>query len=109
MANIGGNISAMLQKKVTTKNTIGESISVWVDYKTIWGFLDLSSGESKRDTYNAKVQESTHLFIMDYEPLAITESESRLICNGKTYEITLIDDPMYLHKHIEIMLKYTGD
>ena len=109
MANIGGNVTATLQKKTTAKNSIGEVVSSWVDYKTVWGFLDLSGGDSSRNSYNAKIQESTHVFIMDYQDLDITEAEARLICNGKTYEITLIDDPMFLHRHIEIMLKYTGD
>lgn len=109
MANIGGNVSATLQKKTTAKNSIGESVPTWDDYKTLWGFLDLSGGESTRNSYNAKIQESTHVFIMDYQELDVTEAEARLICNGKTYEVTMIDDPMYLHEHIEIMLKYTGD
>lgn len=108
MENIGGNIYAMLQKKEITKNAIGESIDVWNDYKEIYGFLDLSSGSSTYGNYNAKIQESTHLFIMDYEELEINETNSRLICNNKIYEITLIDNPMNLNEHIEIYLKYVG-
>ena len=108
MENIGGNIYAMLQKKEITKNAIGESIDTWNDYKEIYGFLDLSSGSSTYGNYNAKIQESTHLFIMDYEELEINETNSRLICNDKVYEITLIDNPMNLNEHIEIYLKYVG-
>ena len=109
MAYIGGNTTATLQIKTITKNAIGESISTWVDYKNIKGFLDLISGNSNYANYNAKIKDSTDLFIMDYEPLDVTESNSRLLCNGKTYDITLIDDPMGLHKHLEIYLRYTGE
>lgn len=106
---IGGNKTAILQKKVTSKNQIGESISKWDDVQSLVGFLDLSSGSSQYDTYNAKIEESTHLFIMDYVPIKETETDTRLLIDGKPYEITLIDNPMGLNRHIEIFLKYTGE
>lgn len=106
---IGGNVNAILQKKVTSKNQIGESISKWEDVQSLFGFLDLSSGSSQYDTYNAKIEESTHLFIMDYVPIDEDEVNKRLLINGEPYEITLIDNPMGLNLHIEIFLKYTGE
>lgn len=109
MANIGGNITATLQKKTTIQNEIGENIDSWVDVQELKGFLDLSNGNSKYDTYNAKIKESTHLFIMDFVALQATEANGRLIVDGKVYEIKLIDDPMFLHEHLEIFLEYTGE
>lgn len=133
---IGGNIEAVIQLKTsTTKNQIGERIPQWEDVVKLKGFLDLSAGDSKYTTYNAKIQESTHIFICDYanivalgtewqwdeidflnsfintkseETIQIISENSRLIINGKTYDVMLIDDPMGLHKHLEIYLKYTG-
>ena len=109
MRSIGGNKQAVLQVKTTTQNTIGEDVETWRDYMTLTGFLDLASGESTVGDYNAKLQESTHVFICDYVAIDCEETESRLLVDGKAYEVTLIDDPMELHLQIEIYLSYTGD
>lgn len=116
---IGGNTTAVLQIRTTTRNAIGEAVQEWHDVPIImpgreepglWGFLDLSSGDSKYTTYNAKVQESTHIFISDYVALdaSIKAENSRVVVNGGRYDVMLIDDPMGLHKQLEIYLKYTG-
>jgi head-tail adaptor len=107
---IGGNTKAILQVSTTTKNEIGEKVQAWHDAVTIKGFLDLSSGDSKYTTYNAKIQESTHIFVADYVALdaSIKAENSRLLVNGGRYDVMLIDDPMGLHKQLEIYLKYTG-
>ena len=78
--------------------------------KPLKGFIDLSTGDSNRTTYNAKIQESTHVFISDYVLLdaSIKAENSRMVVNGERYDILLIDDPMELHKQLEIYLKYTG-
>lgn len=111
MKKIGGNITAFLQLKTgTVRNEIGEAVPQWTTLHTISGFLDLSSGDSRYSTYDAKIQESTHVFICDYLALdeRIKAENSRLILNGKTYDIMLIDDPMELHRQLEFYLKYTG-
>jgi len=107
---IGGNISAVIRTKdFNGKNEIGEDILSWTDKAKLFGFLDLSSGDSKRTVYSAKVQDSTHIFICDYYDLSgITAENSRFFCNGREYEILLIDDPMELHRHLEIYLKFAG-
>lgn len=108
---IGGNVTATIQTNTgTVKNSIGEIIDAWVDTQQITGFLDLSGGEAKYNTFNAKIQESTHVFIADYVPLAsgISAENSRMLIEGQRYDITMIDDPMGLHAHYEIFLKFTG-
>lgn len=107
---IGGNTIAILQVSTTTKNEIGEAVKAWTNVQSITGFLDLSGGDSKYNTYDAKIQESTHIFIADYVALdaSIKAENSRMIVNGGRYDVMLIDDPMGLHKHLEIYLKYTG-
>lgn len=108
---IGGNTTATIQVNTGEGyNAIGEQESTWTDVQTVTGWLDLSSGDSKYTTFNAKVQESTHIFITDYTALdaSITAENSRLIVNGAMYDVMLIDDPMGLHKQLEIYLKYTG-
>lgn len=112
MKGIGGNITAVIQTATTTKNAIGEQVKSWANAQTLKGWLDLSGGDSKYTTYNAKIQESTHVFIADYVPLAagIQAENSRMTINGKIYDVLLIDNPMEMGSgsQLEIYLKYTG-
>ena len=110
MIRIGGNIIAQLQVKTTTKNAIGESVPTWETRHTLNGFLDLTNGDSRYTTYSAKMQESTHCFVCDYVPLAkdVLPETSRMLINGKTYDVLVIDNPMEMNYHLEIYLKYTG-
>lgn len=110
MKKIIGNITALLQEKVgSVKNEIGEVVPKWETAHTLVGFLDLSSGDSKYSSYNAKIQESTHIFVCDYQELtAVTAENSRLIINDKIYDVLLIDNPMELDCQLEFYLKYTG-
>lgn len=107
---IDGNAEAEIQVKSATKNEIGETIETYSTVQALTGFLDLQSGDSKYLTYNAKMQESTHIFICDYEPLSadITAENSRMVISGQRYDIMLLDNPMGLNEHLEIYLKYTG-
>lgn len=116
MKGIGGNITGTIQVYTTTKNSIGERVKNWVDVQSIKGWLDLSSGDSRYNTYNAKIQESTHVFVADYVKLdsQIKAENSRMIFGSGeaalTYDITLIDNPMELKSgsQLEIFLRFTG-
>lgn len=112
MMGIGGNINATIQKRTVTRNAIGEHSETWTDAQTIRGWLDLSSGDSRYTTYSAKIQESTHVFIADFVPLAdgIQAENSRMTIGGKRYDIMLIDNPMEMGSgsQLEIYLKFTG-
>lgn len=112
MKGIGGNIKAIIQTYTATKNEIGEPVKNWTDVQTIKGWLDLQTGDSKYTTFNAKIQESTHIFIADYVPLAdsIQAENSRMVVNGKRYDILLIDNPMEMGSgsQLEFYLKFTG-
>lgn len=106
---IGGNITAVLQKCIYSFNEIGEPIEDYTESISLFGFLDLSSGDSHYTNFNAKVQESTYIFICDYKDLkGYRADNSRLIVNDEIYDVTLIDDPMNLHQHLEIYLQYKG-
>jgi len=110
MKGIGGNTRAVIQVKTVSKNAIGEQVPVWQDTQTIKGWLDLASGDSRYTSFNAKIQESTHIFISDYVKLAdgITAENARMLVNGKRYDIMLIDNPMEMNQQLEFYLKYTG-
>lgn len=115
MKGIGGNLTATIQVNTgTTRNEIGEHVKTWTDVQTIKGWLDLQSGGADYTKMNAKIQESTHIFIGDYVELdkRIKAENSRLLLgNGEAalvYDILLIDDPMEMHQQLEIYLKFTG-
>lgn len=112
MKGIGGNITAVIQTATTTKNAIGEQVKSWANAQTLKGWLDLSGGDSKYTNFNAKIQESTHIFVADYVPLAsgIQAENSRMVVGGKLYDILLIDNPMEMGSgsQLEIYLKFTG-
>lgn len=107
---INGNIEAMIQIRTTTKNEIGEAVESWADVQMITGWLDFQGEQTGYNNYSTKMQESTHVFVSDYYELdsRIKVENSRMVINGKNYDIMLIDDPMELHKQLEIFLKYTG-
>ena len=108
---LGGNVNAEIQVKNITKSSIGENIESWETVKTIRGYLDFISGEKRYTTYDAKIQQSTHVFVCSYFDLTdqILTINTRLVINGKKYDVVLIDNPMELNRQIEILLKYTGD
>lgn len=110
MKGIGGNIKGDFQIFETETNEIGEDVKRWETVQTVTGFLDMSGGDSKYSVYNAKIQESTHVFICDYVSLdkRISAEKSRMQINGKAYDIMLIDNPMELNEQYEIYLKFTG-
>ena len=112
MRGIGGNINAIIQISTASKNAIGEMVNTWANVQTLRGWLDLFSGRASYSAFNAKIQESTHLFICDYVPIdsRVTAENARMKINGKVYEITLIDNPMEMGSgsQLEIFLKYTG-
>ena len=112
MKGIGGNIKATIQVYTTTKNEIGEKVKDWADVQTIKGWLDLQSGDSRNTTFNAKIQESTHIFVADYVALdeRITAESARMVINGKRYDILLIDNPMEMGSgsQLEFYLRFTG-
>ena len=106
---IGGNITAVLQTKTTTKNAFGEKVETWNDVQLLKGFLDFTGGDgSYKSNFKGSVEETTHIFICDYDKIAskAKPTQSRLVVNGSVYDVLMIDDPMNLHQHLEIMLKY---
>lgn len=105
---IGGRTVALLQQNGGhTTNVIGEKIQAWTDLQILVGWLDLQTGDSKY-THNAKLQESTHIFLCDYVSIDRKVDDKRMVINGDHYDVLLIDNPMELNQHLEIYLRYVG-
>lgn len=135
---IGGNTTALFQvKDEGKKNAIGEREHKWYDVSSSSGWLDLKDENGAKNTiFNAKIQESTHIFLCDYRSFKslsaewvwntlnfvngeinsekldkrvdVTSENARLLINNQVYQILLIDDPMGMHQHLEIYLKFVG-
>ena len=104
---IGGNITAVLQTETTSKNSFGEIVKSWQDVQVLKGFIDFTGGDgSYKSNFKGAVEETTHIFICNYVKLDVKPTQCRLLCDNKLYDVLMIDDPMNLHSHIEIMLKY---
>ena len=111
MGNIGGNITGIIQTKTSNgRNEIGEAVIVWADAFTIKGWLGMQSGDSQRNNFNAKVEESTHCFLCDYNADidALAEQDTRMIIKENMYDVTYIDNPDELNEQLEIFLKKVG-
>ena len=111
MRKVKGHTPFVIQKQGdSVANSIGECESTWTDAVSFVGILGLQSGDSKYSTYNAKLEESSHVLICDFnsEIEALADQNTRLICKGKIYDVLLIDNPDELDVHLEIHLRYVG-
>lgn len=109
MANIGGNISGVIQAKTAAKNAIGEAVKEWTDACSLFGWLGLQNGDSKY-THNAKLEESTHVFLCDFsaEAYALANQDCRMNIKGVIYDVLLIDNPDEMDEQLEIYLRRVG-
>lgn len=110
MANIGGNITGVIQIKSAAKNAIGESVKDWTTAFEHIGWLGLQSGDSKYNNFSAKIEESTHVFLCDYHAgiYALAAKDTRMIIKGFVYDVTLIDNPDEMDEQLEIYLRRVG-
>lgn len=110
MANIGGRTIGTIQTKQTVKNAIGEAVKEWADAFSQAGWLGMQSGEQKYTNFNAKIEESTHVFLCDYHSgiYALADQDTRMIIKGKMYDVLLIDNPDEMDEQLEIYLRKVG-
>lgn len=115
MSHIGGNTEAVIQISEAIQNDYGNDLHNWQDAfeKPKTGFLDLISGGTDNRSLMRRIEDADYIFICDYfEPavngVRLTTENSRVLIKGEVYEVKLYDDPMQLHEHMEIYLKYLG-
>lgn len=110
MARIGGSITGIIQTNTTERNAIGEAVKTWADAFSQIGWLGLQSGDSKYTNFNAKLEESTHVFLCDYHSgiYALADQDTRMIIKGNVYDVLLIDNPDEMDEQLEIYLRKVG-
>ena len=108
---VGGNAVAAVMRERKTKNAKGVYVAGDPEHvMDLRGWLDYQAGQASHLTYQAKTEDTTHVFVSDYD-----EGYAGLSVNGlylkigdRRYEVLLIDDPMGLHAHIETYLRHVG-
>ena len=111
MANIGGNITGIFQTKTSCKkNAIGEKENTWGNPIPWDGWLGLQSGDSKYTNFNAKIEESTHVFLCDFNEgiCALADQDVQMLIKGNVYDVLLIDNPDEMDEQLEIYLRKIG-
>ena len=110
MANIGGNITGIIQTKTTAKNAIGETEKTWADAFRQVGWLGMQSGDSKYTNFNAKIEESSHVFLCDYHSgiYGLAGQDVRMVIKGSVYDVLYIDNPDEMNEQLEIYLRKVG-
>ena len=93
MSNIGGNITGVIQLASYSPNASGEQVPTWKDALRLTGFLDMMSGSAGYMAYNAKIQESTHVFIW-HMLTALQLPEHLQFCTATRFGISTARAPM---------------
>ena len=112
MGGIGGNATARVMRSMKGKNAQGVPVEKNTDLiMEICGWLDYQDGKAAHQTYEAKLQDTTHVLLSDYDPdfAKLSTANLFLLVGGKRYEVLHIDDPMDMHEHLETFLKHVGD
>lgn len=112
MGHINGNTKAVIQIREVEKDEYQADRATWKDAFSLSGVLDLLDGGVNLKMMS-RVEDADYIFMCDYFVPAyngkkLTAENSRLLIDGEVYEVKLFDDPMRLHEHLEIYLKYLG-
>ena len=110
MRKVKGSTLCAIQTKTSSVNDIGEAMNTWNDHTSFKGVLGLQSGDSKYSSFNAKIEESTHVLVCDYDEniYSLADQDTRIIIKNKMYDVLLIDNPDELNEHLEIYLRFIG-
>lgn len=111
MGGVGGNVTASVMRTKKGKNAKGSAVpSAPEEIMKIDGWLDYQAGQPSHLAYQAKLQDTTHLWICDFDVgfADLKVQGLSLVVAGEPYEVLLIDDPMGIHDHLEAYLRYVG-
>lgn len=87
---------------------IGGLIDDWGLFKVVSGYLDLLTGTDENILQNVSVEDSTHILVIPSFKAGITDEMCVVDSANRWYEITYSDDPVGVHHHNELYLKFGG-
>ena len=94
-----------IQRFTSASNGMGGYIEEWVHLMDYDGVVDQLSGNEKIIA-NQLSPTSTHVLIGPY--VEGIQEQDRVIFNNKVFDVKNVDDPMNMHRHLEILLEYKG-
>lgn len=114
MGHIEGNTQARIQIRSVEPDEYSLDRVVWKDVfpQPLTGVLDLTGADVSHRLMK-RVEDADYIFLCDHFDLKVEEKRlstenSRMLIDGGVYEVLLYDDPMQMHEHLEIYLKYIG-
>ncbi len=100
-----------VQESSPTDDGIGGKTATWSNSGELLGYIDTVTGTDLPTGTgdNAFIENSTHVAVIPDGIGAVEVSDKhRLVCNGRIYDVTYVDDPVGIGHHHEIYLRYSG-
>lgn len=93
----------LLKPALTRENELGQEIYEHKRTAVFTGYMDMITGTEAVERL-AYLKDSTHV-ILTKDMTVKAEAEDKIEVNGKTYDVTYVDDPVNLGHHLEIYVK----
>ncbi|MFZ2952558.1 MAG: phage head-tail adapter protein [Streptococcus suis] len=93
----------LFKPTVAGENELGQEIFEHKKVAEFTGYMDMLDGGESTDKL-AYLADSTHV-ILTKDMTVNAEIEDKIEVNGKTYEVTYVDDPVNIGHHLEIYIK----
>lgn len=90
-----------IKRRTTTLNSFNAEIETYVPHLTIYGNLDLLTGNTTIK-YGKNNESSTHLLICD---VCDIQENDKIYFKNKIFKVNFVDNPMELDDHLEIELE----
>ncbi len=93
----------LLKTIANGENELGQEIFEYKKVAEFIGYMDMLDGNESTDKL-AYLADSTHI-ILTKDMTFSAEIEDKIEVNGKTYEVTYVDNPVNIGHHLEIYVK----
>lgn len=93
----------LFKPTVAGENELGQEIFEHKKVAEFIGYMDMLDGNESTDKL-AYLEDSTHVILTKYMTVN-AEIEDKIEVNGKSYEVTYVDNPVNIGHHLEIYVK----
>lgn len=93
----------LFKRNLVGENELGQEIFEHKRVAVFAGYMDMLDGGESTDKL-AYLADSTHV-ILTKDMTVNAEIDDKIEVNGKTYEVTYVDDPVNIGHHLEIYVK----
>ena len=93
----------LLKTIANGENELGQEIFEYKKVAEFIGYMDMLDGNESTDKL-AYLADSTHV-ILTKDMTVNVEIEDKIEVNGKSYEVTYVDNPVNIGHHLEIYIK----